>query len=245
MLKIEEVIKRSTQGVTHPFICKDSEGRELWVKGKSWLPSDLASEWICGNIAKAWGLPIADFDLVFVDKDLIDFSAVPEIISLGAGYGFGSVHVQGASELDFSDIEKIDPEWKADLLLFDYWVQNEDRTLSAQGGNPNLLWKLPGGGMVVIDHNNAFDQTFTPEKLFEHHVFAEMKALWTPEYQGNRQEKMLGILEKLPDMIASLPESWFENDDNSNNPLASEVERMQNVLSKIQDDAPAFWRVTA
>ncbi len=62
MITIKEVICRSDQGVTHPFVCRDENGNQLWVKGAAWLAKDLIAEWICARIAKEWGLPVEWFD---------------------------------------------------------------------------------------------------------------------------------------------------------------------------------------
>jgi len=71
VVEINEVICRSTQGMSQPFICRDESGRKLWVKGSGWRSKELAAEWICAQLASEWGLPLADFSLVSVDDDLI------------------------------------------------------------------------------------------------------------------------------------------------------------------------------
>lgn len=186
-------------------------------------------------------MPLAEFDLVQVEDDLIRFSAVPEIASLGAGIGFGSIHVSDAAEFNFSDIPRLNEELRADLLLFDYWVQNEDRILGEQGGNPNLLWRVNQKNMAVIDHNNAFDPDFKSPNLFRNHVFRASKSAWNLEYKQSRQQKLLEILEKLPDIVASVPEEWFVNDDVIKIPLQKEVERMECILRRIETEPSLFW----
>ena len=47
--------------------------------------------------------------------------------------------------------------------MFDAWVRNNDRTLAAQGGNPNLTWD--GNKLYVIDHHLIFDSEFSIESL--------------------------------------------------------------------------------
>ncbi len=243
MIEINQVIRRSDQGVSCPYICRDASGRQLWVKGSAWLASDLASEWICAQLAQEFGLPVAGFGLVSVASDLIEYSAISDIASLGAGIGFGSFHATGATELDYGDIEKIDKALLADVLLFDYWIHNDDRGLGEKGGNPNMLWKMPEEQLVLIDHNAAFDVEFTPPNFFKNHAFGAAHYYWDEEYRANRQKKLLAILEKLPDKLASLPEEWFSDDEIRAIPLKSEIERMQDILRRIESDPNKFWEV--
>jgi len=58
-----------------------------------------------------------------------------------------------------------------DILLFDLWVENSDRTLTALGGNPNLLWQSLDNELYIIDHNLAFDYDFKLPLLRETHIF--------------------------------------------------------------------------
>ncbi|QBG48463.1 hypothetical protein EGM51_14045 [Verrucomicrobia bacterium S94] len=193
LIQVSEVIKKSDQGITRPFICRDDSGRQLWVKGAELSKPELAAEWISACLAKEWGLPIAPFGLVYIDPLLIEYSSMPEISSLGSGIGFGSYHVEGAVELDYPESLKIDSELRADILLFDYWIQNEDRTLGENGGNPNLLLHIPEGDVVIIDHNLAFDVSFAKETLFGTHVFRDFRQKWTGEYIKTHQKKLLDI----------------------------------------------------
>lgn len=215
------------------------------MKGSSWLATDLASEWICAQLAREFGLPVAEFELVFVADELIEYSAIPDIASLGAGTGFGSFHVGGATELDYGDIEKIDEPLRADVLLFDYWIQNDDRGLGEKGGNPNMLWKMPKEQLVLIDHNAAFDVEFTPAAFFKNHAFGSAHGYWDEGYRADRQKKLLAILGKLPDKLASLPEEWFTDDEIRKIPLTKELTRLEGILRQIENDPIAFWEVNS
>ncbi len=56
-------------------------------------------------------------------------------------------------------------------MIFDLWVENEDRTLTALGGNPNLLWNTDVSELYVIDHNLIFDSKFNKANFWAAHVF--------------------------------------------------------------------------
>lgn len=243
MIDIKQVIRRSDQGVTQPFICLDENDRQLWVKGSAWLGRDLVAEWLCAQLAEEFELPMAEFDLVSVPDELIEYSAITGIASLGSGIGFASIHVSGAAELDFGDIEKVPAELQADVLLFDYWIHNADRCLGEKGGNPNLLWQVLDGRLIMIDHNCAFDAAFESAQFFENHVFKDAKLLWNKGYRKIREKKLLVILEKLSDKLVEMPEEWFSDDDIRTVPLRAEVERFKSVLRRIEADPKEFWEV--
>lgn len=37
-----------------------------------------------------------------------------------------------------------------DVLVFDWWVRNEDRHLTEMSGNPNLLWDMQAGQLAGV-----------------------------------------------------------------------------------------------
>ncbi len=241
IVEINEVICRSEQGMSRPFICRDEVGNQLWVKGAAWRSKELAAEWICARLAEELALPLAEFSLVSVDEDLICYSAVPEIASLGAGVGFGSFHESGAVEINYTDVAKIEEELRADILLFDYWVQNADRAMGSNGGNPNLLWHADREQVVVIDHNAAFEDGFSKEEFFAKHIFRESLTQWSATFRESRQQKILELLRKLPDIYSLVPESWYVDDDLTG--FSVELNRMKDVLMRAEADASHFWEV--
>ena len=244
MIEINEVVRRSRQGVSHPFVCKDTNDRIIWVKGAAWGITDLVSEWVCACLAKDLELPLAECDLVSVPKELVEFSTVPEIDSLGAGIGFGSFDVADSAEFDYANIDDVDPELRADILLFDYWVHNEDRILGEQGGNPNMLWVINDNKPVMIDHNMAFDREFSFSDFIKNHAFGESVELWNSGFRKIRHEKLLAILEQLPSIISSVPEDWFIEDDLRQNSLAEEIEYINMILGRVRTDPDEFWEVS-
>jgi hypothetical protein len=74
-----------------------------------------------------------------VSPALIEESGFPDIRELGAGRVFASLRIEDGQELTWSAAQGWPEETMALLLLLDLWIQNEDRSLSELGGNPNLL----------------------------------------------------------------------------------------------------------
>lgn len=181
--------------------------------------------------------------MVSIANELIKYSAISDIASLGSGIGFGSFHAEGAIELNYGDIEKISEELRADILLFDFWIQNDDRCLGTNGGNPNMLWKAPQNELILIDHNNAFNTQFQSQEFFNSHAFGAAKDYWDKEYLADRQRKLLAILENLPDKVTSLPEEWFCDDEIKELPLNVALDRMQSVLRRIESNFNVFGEI--
>ncbi len=241
MLQVQSIIRRSDQGVTAPFLCVLDNGVKAWVKGASLRPSDFAAEWICGNLAKSWGLPIAHFELVEIPKILIENSVIKDIKSLlGSGIGFASFHVENAEELNYSDLSRISYDLMAEIFLFDFWIQNDDRTLDASGGNPNMLWA--NENLTIIDHNNAFDMAFNCSDFIKKHAFLEYRhKLADKDFQNVQQNKMLEILNHLPHILDAMPEEWFSQDDDLPIPLKDEVDRIIEILNEPKNNPKKFW----
>ncbi|ABK43587.1 hypothetical protein Mmc1_1069 [Magnetococcus marinus MC-1] len=139
--EIVEVLERSEQGVTRPFICRGNNNKLYFVKGHGAGKRSLLCEWIAGNLGVSLGLPIAPFETVLIPEALI--SSIPEgkWRDLGTGPAFGSIHQQ-AMELTAQSMTEVPDHVQQDIFVFDWWIRNEDRTLSQYGGNPNLTLEI-------------------------------------------------------------------------------------------------------
>jgi hypothetical protein len=107
-----------------------------------------------------------------VPSSLIELGSRADLTELGAGSAFGSRKAR-VVELSVGHLSLVSKEQQADVLAFDWWVRNGDRTLSAAGGNPNLFWDIDESQLVVLDHNLAFDDDFSVENFVELHAFSE------------------------------------------------------------------------
>lgn len=173
-LIIVEVLQRSIQGRTRPYICRADDGEVYFVKGRSATRNGLVAEWLCAELATALGIPVAPYAIATVPDELMDADLSGWLAELGPGEVFASRKVD-AVELTRTHRDLADIQVRQDLVVFDWWVRNGDRTLTDRGGNPNLLWKHEGdGSLVVIDHNLAFDKDFSAREFFDSHVFADV-----------------------------------------------------------------------
>lgn len=164
-VEIVEILNRADQGITRPFICRGENDNVYFVKGKGSGRRSQICELVAGHLARRFGLPIAPFEIVNVPSEIVALGFRPDIGDLGAGPAFGSC-ARNVTELTPSLADEVPQSTQLDVLAFDWWVRNGDRTLTDVGGNPNLFWNVDSEQLLVLDHNQAFDQTFTAEEFF-------------------------------------------------------------------------------
>ncbi len=217
LIDIEAVTGRAEQGKTRPFICLGDDQHLYYVKGRGAGRRSLIAELLCGQLAKAFGLEIARFAVVDVPEALIRPIFMPEIAELGAGKAFGSQALPHVQELSFARLEEsrvdgtISERMARDVFMFDWWVRNGDRTLTSKGGNPNLLWDVGIGQLVVIDHNCAFDPDFKADEAFALHVFADAgRAVFADMLERQHYaERFAAALATFGQACDNVPPEWW------------------------------------
>ncbi len=185
-----EVLGRSIQGATRPFLCLADDGELYYAKGEDAGRRSLCCEWVAGTLAQRFGLPVPPFAAACVPPELVRESLRPDIHHLGAGLVFASRRVEGAREITWSEAQACPEELKARVLFFDWWVHNEDRSMSPDGGNPNLLISPGEAGRAsvwVFDFNLAFDVGFSEQDFWRHHVFAASRPWWPGDFRERMQ----------------------------------------------------------
>jgi len=214
-VEITEIIKRSDQGNTKPFLCQASDGKTYYVKGREATTVGLIKEWIGTQLAESYGLPVPKSKILYVESNLVDAFGLEAQRGLGSGYVFGSERISAVTELKYEQVGSIKATLKRDILLFDLWICNEDRTLSKYGGNPNLLWNTNESELCVIDHNLAFDNNFKEEEFWATHVFKD-EIFNDLVDRANYQEKMKKSLEIWSKAWEIAPEDWLEENNSIN-----------------------------
>ncbi|MBV5331479.1 hypothetical protein JZU69_03620 [bacterium] len=212
---IEEIQGRAKQGVTKPFICQGDDGAVYFVKGIGAGRRSQICEWVSAQLATAFGLPIADYVLAEVPIELVEIQVRADIGQLGAGIVFASRQIPHADELSVTTRDLVPTEVAMDILVFDWWVHNEDRHLTELGGNPNLLWDVRSDEVAVIDHNQAFDTGFDAARFLDSHVFADY---WNQVFSDHVERRRYGerlatALSGLEDIRATIPDSWWYVDE--------------------------------
>lgn len=243
-IEIDEVLRRSEQGVTEPYICRGSDGKLYFVKGRGAGYDSLVKEWVAGQLARQLGLPIPRFCVVAVPRELYEAGRDGVLRDLGYGLLFGSENVENANEVSFVNVQQAPEELKRDIAAFDWWIQNGDRTLTDAGGNPNLLWSETARRLVVIDHNLAFDEGVTLHSQLESHIFRSSlsEICDQPTLQGHYNTRFEKALTDLPQILGDIPERWHYVDDARTVDINLSLDRVKNTLRRHR--VPAFWERT-
>ena len=148
---IIEVGERTEQGMTKPYRCGADDGHDYFVKsaGAGWR--SLICEWMAGRLAIEFGLPVPPMAQVAIEDDLPAMFLQRGDHDLVAGLAFGSRRVDHVRDFEPTLLKLCSVELRRDLVAFDWWVRNADRTLGELSGNPNLLCAT-GESRAVIDH---------------------------------------------------------------------------------------------
>lgn len=238
--EIIEVWERADQGHANAYRCGADDGHSYYVKSQGATWRGLACEWVTARLALAFGLPIAPFAQVFLDEGFAQCLHRDGNRHLVAGLAFGSRVAPHTREFEPALLPKCSPEFRRDLVAFDWWVCNADRTLGDYSGNPNLLWDTGAGVPVVIDHNMAFDRDFEPVRFLETHIFrADLTALKSDlVMRAEYEQRFSSLVPLLDDIWAELPQNWLETEDGDVRFLQSEFLL---VLDRVNH--PQFWNL--
>lgn len=239
MVDIVEIQQQMTQGMTKPWLCAGDDGNQYVVKRLNAGLVGCIYEWISANLGKELGLNIPDPELVYIDEPMVEFD-IDLQTELGSGMAFASKYHHDLNEINFNELINADKSKLVELYIFDYWLKNDDRTLTERGGNPNLFQDLISKELVIFDHNLAFDSDFSLRQFKDTHVasflFKDQIDLF--EQLIDRQvyeEKLEVAYSELEEIISSIPSEWLDALEDS----AGELERLRLILGEFKDNK--FW----
>ncbi len=236
-LTIVEVIKPADQGLSSPFLCRADDGVLYYVKGRASGRASQWAEWLAGHLGRALGLPIPPFGIVHVPAELVR-ECPPNLRGIGCGPAFASRSRVGAQWLEPAGAARIPASLRRDVLVFDWWVRNGDRTL----GNPNLLWDSAASALVVIDHNQAFDREFCAADFWTSHLFAgERDAVFADLAEQARYGERLGAALSAWDQACdNVPADWWWENDEHDIPAAFDPDAAKSMVARCS--SLDFWR---
>lgn len=235
---ITEVIERAAQGMTRPYLCMAEDGNAWFVKSAGAHWRSLVCEWIAGRLAGAFGLPLPAIAQPTVDESLAEALRGQGDHDLAAGSAFGSQRVEYVRDFEPALLDQCPVAFRRDLVAFDWWVHNADRTLGDLSGNPNLLWVSGERRPVIIDHNLAFDPDFDASLFLRTHVFrADFLALRDDLVtRAEYEQRFTDLLASLDTFWAEIPHNWIYREDGQPRITLHEVGQ---VLGRVQD--AEFW----
>ena len=147
------------------------------------------------------------------------------------------------SEFFFSQVKRVDEELRCLVFAFDWWVRNEDRTLSREGGNPNLFWNVLEDALVVLDHNQAFDPEFSAEQFLKLHAFSNAASSLFEDWERQQRFSTLfsEALKSWNEICDTIPQQWWFSDEEQTVPAIFDRELEYQQLLRCQ--SAEFWKV--
>jgi len=240
-IQIVEILDRSVQGVTKPFYCRCEDDQFYFVKGIGAGKQSLIAEYVGSQLARSFGLPVADFGIVEVPQELIKWSGRDDAHELGAGLTFGSKALPYVQEFTMAQMTQVDVQLRKDVVLFDWWVHNADRTLTEKGGNPNLLWDQQHSKLAVIDHNQAFESDFDALRFSELHVFhADFLNICDDLVEREvYRDRLAAVFAEYETACDNVPQGWWSVDNGV--PTSFNRDAAQELLKRFMNND--FWRI--
>jgi hypothetical protein len=236
-LQIVEVQAQSIQGLSGPYLCKAEDGHRYYVKGWHSGNESQFCEMLGWYLAQAFGLPVPHAQALELCEDL--YEELPKHLQgIGKGPLFGLQEVSPARWFEIADIARTPLQLRRDLLVFDYWVCNEDRGL----GNPNLLVRDSDSAVIVIDHNRIFS-ALLPLELINDHLFAgEWQAISGDlVMRAQYEERLQDALQAWPVACNNLPLEWSWFKGLPGALVDFDLERVHTLLSRFNQQD--FWEV--
>lgn len=206
------------EGGSMPAVVEaDDEGLYvLKFRGAGQGARALVAEWVAGEIGRALGLPVPEIVFIDLDPELARTEPDPEIqdlIRASAGLNLALDYLPGAVAFD-PVAEKPDPDLASQVVWFDAFVSNVDRTPR----NTNLLvWHRK---LALIDHGAALyfhhgwdgggANAGNAFPLIKDHVLLP----WATRIAQNDGALAAKLDEaKLAAIVASLPDLWLQGPD--------------------------------
>lgn len=183
-------------------------------RGAGQGPKALVAEVIAGEIGRALGLPVPEAVLVELASSFgrleIDYE-IGHLLRSSTGLNYGLDYLPGSITYDPLVPLAPDPAWAADVVWFDAFVTNPDRTPR----NANLLewhgriWLIDHGASLYFHHDwrDPAERVGDPFERVRQHVllpFADDLAA----ADGRARERLSRTL--FEGIVGGLPEVWLD-----------------------------------
>lgn len=207
------------EGGSVPAVVETEQDGTFVVKfrGAGQGPKALIAEALMASTAQVLGLPVPAAAIIDLAAGFGRSEPDPEIQDIlrgSVGTNFGLGYLRGALAFDPAvDGAELDPRLAADIVWFDAYLTNVDRTPR----NTNLL--MCNGRMWLIDHGAALyvhhrwagwrDRIQSPFERIAQHVLLPFAADIT-ETDARLRPRL--DASTLRDIVASVPEEWLDPD---------------------------------
>jgi hypothetical protein len=185
-------------------------------RGAGQGPRALVAEWLAGEIGRALGLLVPDLVAVNLEAEIADSEPHEEIHDLlvaSVGRNIGLDFLPGS--LTFNPAADIvrDPDWAADVVWFDAFVTNPDRSAK----NPNMLvwhgrtWLIDHGAALYV-HHTWRDPDEHARRAFERSAEHVLLPFAGSIVAADNRLARLVTPALLDDLVAAIPDDWLPPD---------------------------------
>lgn len=205
-------------------------------------PKTLTAELLAGEIGRKLGLNVPDLVLVHLPVELSVGEPDQEIqqhLARSVGLNLGLDFLPGALPFDPAMRMPVDPVLAADIVWFDAYIANVDRTIR----NPNMLrWH---DGLWLIDHGAA---------IYPHHRWQDPAAQGRRSFDAIKDHVLLPVAGSLVEadarmatrldasvlwsIVGSIPDAWLSRDDAIGNTQQQREAYMAYLTSRLEAPRP-------
>ncbi|GGI14797.1 HipA family kinase [Gottfriedia solisilvae] len=232
---------KKLEGKSNSYLITFNDGRDYVVKYfHNGFEKALPNEWIAYCIARYLDLPIPFAQIVQIP---VEFSSkIPDLteeVINNSQYQFASLYVPNCKDgHQVSTIQHIvNARSLAGIILFDYWLYNEDRTrknilLHEEDSNNYHLW--------IIDHAEVFGSYSwlipeienLPQKIMKSATHQLMVGFIEDEKEF---KKHLNIIQTVPvllleEIVECIPEDWMVSKEEKKAIVGRLVNRRKKIL---------------
>jgi hypothetical protein len=185
-------------------------------RGAGQGPRALVAEWLAGEIGRALGLLVPEIVAVDLDAEIADSEPHEEIHDLlvaSVGRNVGLDFLPGSLTFNPAADVVADPDWAADVVWFDAFVTNPDRSAK----NPNMLvwhgrtWLIDHGAALYVHHTwrDPDEHARRPFDRTSEHVLLPFAG--SVAAADERLAPVVGR-ELLEGLVAAIPDDWLPRD---------------------------------
>ena len=188
----------------------------LKFRGAGQGPKALIAEVLAGELARAMGFRVPELVLTELEPELGRAEPDSEIrllLKASAGLNLGVDYLPGSITFDPVAGPAPGPEEASELVCFDGYVMNVDRTAK----NPNLLcwhhalWLIDHGAALYFHHGwkDALKAATSPFPPIRHHVLLSWASGLSAAEAKLHQRLTPEVLERT---VALIPDEWLRAD---------------------------------
>lgn len=233
---------RKLEGKSNAHLITFNDGNDYVVKFlQRGFEKSLANEWVAYCLGRYLGVPIPYSKLVEIPQDFrMDFIDYENIIP--TQFQFASLYIPGCKNgHEVQSIKNlVNKESLASIIVFDYWLQNRDRT------KKNILLKEDGDSSFqiwAIDHAEVFNSynwrtteiPYWPRRVIKSATHQMMASFIVDEMDFTKQiEIMQGMPNLLiEDAVEMIPGDWLMTDEEKKAMIGTLVNRRKKIVPKL------------